>query len=53
MKISKKQNNTMSPFTFRLSKSEHQRVSNLADELGLRKSQVVREAVHSFIQANK
>lgn len=54
MKISKKtQDNTKRPVTFRLSKTEYNNVSNLADELGLRRSQVIREAVHTFVKQNQ
>jgi len=53
MEISKKQDNTKRPVTFRMSLSEYKNVSNLADELGLRRSQVIREAVHTFINQNQ
>jgi len=50
MKISKKQDNTKRPVTFRLSNSEYRNVTALAEDLGLRRSQVIREAVHTFIK---
>lgn len=53
MQISKKQDNSKRPVTFRMSLSEYKNVSNLADELGLRRSQVIREAVHTFINQNQ
>lgn len=53
MKISKKSDNSKRPVTFRMSKTEYKDVSNLADDLGLRRSQIIREAVNHFVRINK
>ena len=54
MKINKKyQDKTKRAVTFRLSKTEFNNVSNLADELGLSRSQILRESVCSFIKSNQ
>ena len=54
MEINKKtQDKTKRPITFRLSGTEFKNVSNLADELGLSRSQILRESVCSFIKSNQ
>ena len=53
MNISKKADNSKRPVTFRLSKSEYNNVSTLANELGLRRSQIIREAVTNFVKQNQ
>lgn len=53
MNILKKKDNSKRPVTFRLSKSEFRDVTDLADDLGLHRSQVIREAVNVFVKLNK
>jgi len=54
MEISKKnRDNIKRPVTFRMSGTEFKNVTALAQDLGLTRSQIIRESVCSFIKANQ